>query len=1036
MSSTQDSTYLEDCGDDLPVSNVIREFSFGQFIQLYDPGDAQNPTPTPIVLDDQGSIGRAQAGANGGTPISLLTTFGSETAFDRSQKTKSLEALLDPQSLRPPEYPRLKVDDVAAVIASGSLTQGDTSLTITNLAEVSSALRVGQSVVAWAARPDKEQSVIGVQLDPEISEASLGLDEIYALLATGRIGKEELGGTVDIGTETAADLLNGRPAVLLVKQAESSRLVRVSGPHERPAASSFRFKDIAALIAHPNVPDRLGGKIPLKLDKDSIRTLHSGGTVEVSAGAYAVTVAVEDIQSTRQAQTVAQRTAAEIRRDELGGYRVYEPDSQSGGSVLATLAPQGYQEYPGPVLVAQAAKPDLSDSVQSRLPAKEGVSVAVFVPWTQTWNLEGFSRGALINSLALTPQEEVTIETRSWEYRTRSLEQSSESETEQSFEFNSTAKDSDETVSELTKQHNFNWQIGGSLDVSYQTGVATIQASASATVADALNIVNVAKNSHQQMREQTTKAGAKVRSRRVTRISETVETGREERVTRKLRNTNVTRTLTFDFFETLAKYNVALKFRPERLCLVAFVINPEKRETFTEDFVRQNETSLKNALLEPAVFDGFAGLRMLAAYSAAKQHLSEADKFQKISESATDKNLPADTTGQGASDPPWQPQELAVLALLKQIKSALSTVSASPNMDDALNQIDSAQYHQGDPLSELQRKRGQYWLFIQYCSNKFPQILDGLNALNQKADAALKVEDAQTLASVLPDVNATRNLVNLNDMSNQEKEQAGISSAILSALRRLQRPAWDFGYFSDRMKEESLYTANDSGLGGLCQKLVEALHALDAKRAEGDTRQDKDLAIKEAEKGQEKSSIADKLTMAFPILELANATERASALLAHLDAHPQHYSYALFQGLGPAEQVARLLQASGNRLKVGMFEPRVVAMNGHYLAVPLTPLTTAGLSTFVNTLKQALSTAFADIENTPDTVILPTPGVNVSSRLGPCSTAEESIEAQQRLELERLRAANAKLAVETEILTAEAKRRAQLIAKGDLLPFS
>lgn len=1026
MSSAPGSTYLEDCGDDLPVSNVIREFNFGQFIQLFDPGDAQDPTPTPIVLDDQGSIARAQTGANG-TPITLLTTLGSETAFDRSQKTKSLQALLDPQSTRPPSYPRLIISDVEAMIATGTVTQGGRPMSIRNLTEVASALRSGRNVVAWTERPGKAQSVAGIQLEPEISEISMGLDEIYDLLATGRMGKQ---GTAAIGAEMIGDLLQGRPTVLVVKEAEASRLVRINGTPERPAASSFRVTDIAALLARPSIPDRLGGRIPLKLDKDNIRTLHSGGTVEVSAGAYAVTLAVEDIQSTSHAQTVES-----WREQEMPGYSIKEPDKQNGSTTLIPLMPQIYQEYTGPNL-ANVAKPDLADNVQSRLPAKEGVSVAVFVPWTQTWMLDGFSRGALINSLALTPQEEVTIETRSWEYRTRSLEQSSESETEQSFEFNSTVKDSDETVSELTKQHNFNWQVGGSLDVSYQTGVATIQASANASVADAVNIVNVAKNSHQQMREQTTKAGAKVRSKRVTRISETVETGREERVTRKLRNTNVTRTLTFDFFETLAKYSVTLKFRPERLCLVAFVMNPEKRETFTEDFVRQNETSLRNALLEPAVLDGFAGLRMLAAYSAAKQHLSEADKFEKISESATGMNAPASNTGQAAADPPWKPQELSVLTLLKQIKAALNAIAASPDMDDALDQIDDAQYHQGAPLSEQQRKRGQYWLFIQYCSNKFPQILDGLNGLNKKSDLSLTVEDAQALASVLPDANATRNLVNLNDMSNQEKEQAGISSAILAALRRLQRPAWDYGYFSDRMKEESLYTANDAGLGGLCQKLVEALHALDAKRAEGDIRQDKDLAIKEAEKGQDKASIADKLSMAFPLLELANATERGSALLAHLNAHPQHYSYALFQGLGPSEQVARLLQASGNRLKVGMFEPRVVAMNGHYLAVPLTPLATAGLSTFVSTLKGALTTAFTGIADEADAVILPTPGVNVSSRLGPCSTAEDSIEAQQRLELEKLRAINAKLAAETELLTVEVKRRAELLANGQLVPFS
>ena len=65
---------------------------------------------------------------------------------------------------------------------------------------------------------------------------------------------------------------------------------------------------------------------------------------------------------------------------------------------------------------------------------QDAVAKVVGSKWRQTKKLMGYSRGSLLQSLALAPREEVTIEISSWERRTRTLEQSTEAETEQSFE--------------------------------------------------------------------------------------------------------------------------------------------------------------------------------------------------------------------------------------------------------------------------------------------------------------------------------------------------------------------------------------------------------------------------------------------------------------------------------------------------------------------------------------------------------------------------------------------------------------------------
>ena len=63
------------------------------------------------------------------------------------------------------------------------------------------------------------------------------------------------------------------------------------------------------------------------------------------------------------------------------------------------------------------------------------------------------------------------------------------------------------------------------------------------------------------------------------------------------------------------------------------------------------------------------------------------------------------------------------------------------------------------------------------------------------------------------------------------------------------------------------------------------------------------------------------------------------------------------------------------------------------------------MQSFVAALKTNLTARFAaDGGIPPDTAILPTPGVSVSSRLGQCSACEEYIEKAREHELERMAA--------------------------------
>ena len=110
-------------------------------------------------------------------------------------------------------------------------------------------------------------------------------------------------------------------------------------------------------------------------------------------------------------------------------------------------------------------------------------------------------------------------------------------------------------------------------------------------------------------------------------------------------------------------------------------------------------------------------------------------------------------------------------------------------------------------------------------------------------------------------------------------------------------------------------------------------------------------------------------------------------------------------------------------LWAAMFEPRVVSAHGDQLAVPLNTGNYPGLEAFLlNMLDEVRET-----EPSNATILLPTPGMTIESRLGCCSGCEGYIERTRVIELRRLGAAADEKEQEF------AHRKARLEAKPPLL---
>lgn len=1042
------TSLLSDCNAEIPVGDVTRVFDFGQFIELYDPGTGPNPVPTPIVVDPVGNMKISSfvtmARRIGGKPVSTVDQSNQEISRIGG---RSLQALLT-TGQNETEAAIVEIDELQAALNSSELVVDDVSYIFSPTSAEREVLIAGAEIITSLARKENGPSR-SIRARLLCNEIHLTPEEATTAIAKREINLDGTPAQIRLDAEAIRALLAEQAVetVLLDSSGGVRRRIRLSPCIGDPAPGVREIEDLPTFLEGPTAPDANGRPAQISLSADEIMALHKDGEVtrQLPNGKLRLVVKRSGMQL---------RKMMREREGEYGDAGDKEPgtggagsdgsdntgDDTSGASNsnTGTIAGTVYVVPPPFVTVTYTPPPlpadrDASDLVEPRLPGGRGIPVAVLVPWRQTWKLTGFSRGALLTSLALTPQEEVLIEMRTWERRTRSLDQSSETDTEQSFESVDTRKDTEETFDELTSKQDFTWQVGGSLDVSYSPGVASINVSATANVENAQNVSNVARTTAQRTQEATMRAAAKVRSRRVTRISETIETGTENRVTRRIRNSNLTRTLTFDFFETLAHYEVSLEFVPGRLSLVALIENPEHRNAadFTETLVRQNESTFRNALLEPALVDGFSALKLLAAYEAAKAIVMEQEAAQKAAETIRNTSTPASTQPTTTPDPA-QAQADAVIDTMKQMHAAAQTLRKRANVDTALYQIRTQSEDGARPVNEDERRNAQYWLFVQCLAARVPALLDALIALAGRDPAKLEVADAQHLATVIPGPTAPKSLASITEMTSSEKEDAGLSSAI----KRYMRMAWDWGWWTQRCREESLYTPNDAGVIGLADKLFQSLQAWEAKRTEGAFAKDKDVALKEAEGKQEEAATEDRLAMAFPLDEHARAIERANALIGHISQHANHYSYALFQALTPSEQVARILQASGGQLQVGLFEPRIVAMHGSKLAVPLTPLAASGLQPFVSTLKTALTAALADTAAKPDQVVLPTPGVNVTSRLGACTAAEEFIEESRLNDIELGRARVRQATAEAESAEAEASRRAALLKKEQLDPFT
>ena len=619
-----------------------------------------------------------------------------------------------------------------------------------------------------------------------------------------------------------------------------------------------------------------------------------------------------------------------------------------------------------PALAEVAADEDGLDPLQiGPLP------LALYMPFLQEWRLDGYTRGRIVNSFSLGPGEEQTVEVFTWDRRTRIVESTTAFESEEVTESSGSRRDAADVSSDVTRQAGFEHTSGGK--VGFTVGVVNADLNAGMTARAGVN--EAERETRGSIVEATTRSTSRGRTSRTLKVSETTESGREERVTRTLRNANECHTLTVPFFEVLANYLVSTAVRKDDIRLVVLIPSAQLSglEGFNRQTVRVHETALRLALLDRELEPGFAAARLLDARDRACDILCTGCTCSD--------DEPA---GDGSAE--WNAVVATANALADAVKAVRSTLIRFPLS------VPEAALGLPPGVQDVQRH-----LFKKALDTHAPRLLVDVESVGIAGGGGpVSAAQAQQLAQVLATIPAEAQA----KLSYDETVSSGVANEIFiyvgTFITGFEPISTAIFIALVNGNTNNLKTYND---GGVLAALTAFRVAYDAwsKLQEAERQRNERLAelARIAREEREQSILSS-----FGLYETAVAEERLQALLDHLNnrRNIDHYRFAVWNERSAAadESVMALALA-------GFVDPTPVGIVGDQLAVPVRLDREQRLAAF-------FAASIADlVENalrTDRRHILPTAALYAESIVGSCRACEPERVEGQSLQSRQLELAN------------------------------
>jgi len=795
-------------------------------------------------------------------------------------------------------------------------------------------------------------------------------------------------------------LLKGAPTVLsapTTKDALSTPLRLIPGAEiedDTPQASacdgslSVQVADLARFAANPRVTLPGGKTAYIKLSGNSISKLMHGSAAEVMVGRQKLVL--QPVEKTVQTS----RSAIATREASIGATGIMQAVKEVVGSRQST-------PHKLPVLM-------------------------LYVPFKQTWKLLGYERGALINSVALAPQEEVTVEVFSWDRRKSSQEFDSTDESESTSERNDLDRDTQDLSKELTNTNEFHWGVNGKLEYK---GIASIGFDVGSTNTTVTN----AKNSKQRIQEATTKAVSKVKSTRHTKVSETAEYGSEQRVSRRLKNPNLCHAVHYHYFEVQARYSVSTAVDPQDIRFVTLLDNPLKElAKFDNSVVRENEGVLRRVLMDNTLTEGFRAARLLYTYDNAHEVVCKTN-----------------ACGVNA-DPTLLTTDAAKRELITATRGIAGAIfwlkywgeDQGPRLLFEQH-LDVPDFDTTEPLGNCEAAF-LAWLYRFYVNRQHGTILASLHSafsgLQQEAvsgmlnvtESSLSDTTFDVLHTLLTqaDVVAALNAALSPDAQMQADARqavydeatkaykdlkpsadvvllavapcvlflalAFVCVAATTAVLYLAYPGIKAGEVRDQiLAQPGVAAPRDAGLAGSVSRFSTAYDAYQSAKTLAASSADAVAKVVEKRRSEREAEFR----ALFPPSRILDAKERFDALQKHLINYSDYYLFVIWRERSqnnPANWPQDIIASMGS------ISPFAIALINGKLAFPLdesrNPTAAQWRERFIKDNKELLAATDSD------EVTLPTPGLHIEPKLSECSACEEFIEDSRQLEVRTRRA--------------------------------
>jgi hypothetical protein len=615
--------------------------------------------------------------------------------------------------------------------------------------------------------------------------------------------------------------------------------------------------------------------------------------------------------------------------------------------------------------------------------------------YEQVWQLAGYSRGSLVSSLTLAPEEDLTIEVFTFDRAKLEQEEIQSSETERSAESTGLARVSAQVKNDLSETTD----KGASIGLGVPLPVEGVTAQGQANVSDVLT--QGMQTTVDTIHEATRKASERFKSTTQVKVVQTRDTGTEKRVTRKLHNPNLGRTLTVHCFEVMEHYKVTTRLiRADKFVLLADIPQPR---SFEIPFVLAHEDRLQRALLGAGYLPGFVAAKRLLAQQFFDERSSIKAEIEAAQAKARADQAPPD------EQPP-------IVALARQIQDKLGILLGLDIVSEIGTLADSY-VPGGDKISEKDRAAAEdalgmfnFWLKFKLVTPGFDSRAQAfLSALQGDISAKKAYEALLALTTGLDD-----------EWLTSVKMVAASVVALQLGLTILPVFPW-----LAPMLLEFAVIDNNLGLPALLDKGKQQVRAFEATR--------KVPPPAPAGEGAKPEARAFAPPQLFSLQELAIADAEFKKLQLHLEANRVFYMNSLF-----AQQDANLRYETLRTLGIQNFvENRLLGFIGRRAVFPLRleALEPEARRYLEEKLTGNLQASLrAGVKPVVEELSLPTNGLHMEPVMGQCDALEPYLAEGRTIELE---AASARAALARESanqVAIENDRRRRRIADGNLDP--